>query len=218
MAEAQTHTRDAILTAATECLSLYGVERTSMADVAKRARVSRASIYVYFDGKEALFRAVVERVHDELITAAQTAAQREGSFQDRLAATLRARWLSLVEQVARSPHGAEVMAEDARIGGDLSADARRRTMDVLVSMFAAADRADELDLVGAGITPRQAAEIAYDGVRGLMHREEPPSEKQFTASVERFSRVLVRGLGVCQPAGDSAARLPAPERALRDQS
>jgi AcrR family transcriptional regulator len=195
MAETQTSMQDVILSAATECLSLYGVQRTSMTDVAKRAGVSRASMYVHFDGKEALFRAVVQRVHGELIAAAHAAARREGSFQERLAATLRARWVSLIEQIARSPHGAELLAEDARIGGDLSADARHKTMDLLVSMFEAADRAGELDLHGVGVTPRQAAEIAYDGVRGLMHREEPPSAAQFRVHVKVFSDVLVRGLG-----------------------
>lgn len=57
--------RDAVIDAALELFRLQGYHDTSMADVAKATGLLKGSIYHYFDGKEALAAAALERVIDE---------------------------------------------------------------------------------------------------------------------------------------------------------
>jgi len=53
--------RDAVLDAAQACFLELGYAATSMDQVAARAGVSKATIYAHFDGKDALFAAVIHR-------------------------------------------------------------------------------------------------------------------------------------------------------------
>lgn len=57
--------RDAVIDAALELFRLQGYHDTSMADVANATGLLKGSIYHYFDGKEALALAALDRVIDE---------------------------------------------------------------------------------------------------------------------------------------------------------
>ncbi len=57
--------RDAVIDAALDLFRLQGYHDTSMADVAKATGLLKGSIYHYFDGKEALALAALDRVIDE---------------------------------------------------------------------------------------------------------------------------------------------------------
>lgn len=52
---------DEILTAALEVFEASGFDAARMDDVAARAGISKAGVYLYFESKEALLRALVER-------------------------------------------------------------------------------------------------------------------------------------------------------------
>ena len=52
---------DEILDAATTVFGEQGFARTRLEDVAKRAGVSKGTLYLYFDSKESLFREMVRR-------------------------------------------------------------------------------------------------------------------------------------------------------------
>ena len=52
---------DRILDAAVEAAALHGIGRMSVADVAKRAGLSRPTVYKRFPSKDELVRATVER-------------------------------------------------------------------------------------------------------------------------------------------------------------
>src|SRR5213082_1462422 len=54
-------TRHRILDAAERIFERRGVSRTSLQDIAEAAGVTRGAIYWHFDGKEALFTAMMER-------------------------------------------------------------------------------------------------------------------------------------------------------------
>jgi AcrR family transcriptional regulator len=64
--EATERTRDAILAAAHECLSAVGLKKTSVEEVARRAGVSRGTVYLHFTDKTALLSAVLLRNGQEL--------------------------------------------------------------------------------------------------------------------------------------------------------
>ena len=53
--------RTQILDAAEECFERFGYRRSSMDDIARAGRMSKGSVYSYFDSKDELFRSVIER-------------------------------------------------------------------------------------------------------------------------------------------------------------
>ncbi len=56
-----------IIEASQRRFGLYGMEKTSMQDIADDLKLSKASLYYYFPDKESLYKAVVEKEQDEFI-------------------------------------------------------------------------------------------------------------------------------------------------------
>lgn len=54
-----------IIKAAQKRFGLYGIEKTSMREIADDLGLSKASLYYYFPDKESLYKAVVEKEQDE---------------------------------------------------------------------------------------------------------------------------------------------------------
>jgi AcrR family transcriptional regulator len=78
--------RSAILQAACELFSQFGVERISIAAIARKARVSPATIYNHFDSKEALAREFVTAMIDQLVSQVQEVLSPDRPFQEKMAA------------------------------------------------------------------------------------------------------------------------------------
>jgi AcrR family transcriptional regulator len=57
-----------ITEAAQKRFGLYGIEKTSMQEIARDIKLSKASLYYYFPDKESLYKAVVEKEQSEFIT------------------------------------------------------------------------------------------------------------------------------------------------------
>lgn len=62
----------------------YGLRRTTMEDVAKRARIGRATLYRRFSDKEQLFLAVIMRDVQRDLTTIQAAVAQQKTFLDGL--------------------------------------------------------------------------------------------------------------------------------------
>ena len=82
-----------ILDAALEVFVERGFAATRLDDVAQRAGVSKGTVYLYFDGKEELFKAVVRSgIVRAIEEAEQTVAGYEGSSADLLRALIAGWW------------------------------------------------------------------------------------------------------------------------------
>jgi AcrR family transcriptional regulator len=57
-----------IIEASQKRFGLFGVEKTSMREIADDLNLSKASLYYYFPDKESLYRAVVEKEQEEFIS------------------------------------------------------------------------------------------------------------------------------------------------------
>jgi TetR/AcrR family acrAB operon transcriptional repressor len=102
--EAQ-ETRTRILDAAEDVFHAHGVARTSLADVAHAAGVSRGAIYWHFRNKSDLFDAMCERVRlpmEEMVQA--TADEREIDPLGRLRKTC----LFVLREAVNNPHSRKV--------------------------------------------------------------------------------------------------------------
>jgi AcrR family transcriptional regulator len=129
-----------ILSAAENIFGRFGYRRASMSEIAQEAGLTRQALYHHYPGKEALFRAVVEQLH-ELAYEAEAAAglDREragGGLADILAGQIGARFRYLLECVEESPQADELLSEHQLQTRDLyqsfiehNADLRAETIE-----------------------------------------------------------------------------------------
>ncbi len=178
--------RARVLAAAVALFARYGFARTSMAEVAREAGVSRPWLYLHFDGKPALFRAMAENLVAKSLEDAACAWGAEASpVEERLAAAILAKDLPLF-RLQRSPHGAELLAVDTaltqRYGDRLEAEFATLLARLLSEEGLAFANLDGVDAACLLIV-RLAA--------GLKH--EMRDETEYVAAVGRFCRLVVRG-------------------------
>src|ERR1700712_1423351 len=99
--------RDRILDAAMLVFRRHGFRRSSMEQAAEAAGLTRQALYHHFNSKEALFRAVIERLHERALAAeiaAATAAEKAGgSLADILLAGGSARLRRFIASFDGSP-------------------------------------------------------------------------------------------------------------------
>ncbi|GAA4023989.1 TetR family transcriptional regulator [Actimicrobium antarcticum] len=98
-------TRSRILDAAENIFHANGVTRTSLADVALAANVTRGAIYWHFKNKGDLFNAMCERVH--LPMEAMIRKTADHSERDPLK-LLRAAFLFAIREIVHNPHARKV--------------------------------------------------------------------------------------------------------------
>src|SRR3954464_6883369 len=75
-----------LLDAARECVLAVGVRRTTFSDVARRAGVSRMTLYRRFGDLEALLAALMTREFGRLVAASREQAAKLGTTRERIVA------------------------------------------------------------------------------------------------------------------------------------
>jgi len=102
-----------LVAAALEVFVKRGYEGTTLADVARRAGVTKGTIYLYFENKEALFKAVVRETIVPVIAQGEALARSfTGSARDLLEQLVREYW-RLVGETALAGIPKLMMAEAA---------------------------------------------------------------------------------------------------------
>lgn len=84
-----------ILDAAVACFAERGFAATRLDDVAARAGVTKGTLYLYFSGKEELFKAVVRHWITANIARAETAVAEATATTPQLLTQLVTRWLEI---------------------------------------------------------------------------------------------------------------------------
>jgi TetR/AcrR family transcriptional regulator, transcriptional repressor for nem operon len=140
--------RDRLIAAARKMVHEQGVEKTTLADIAKASGVPLGNVYYYFKTKDDIVRAVVEA---HLHEAGELFATIEGAHAEPRA-RLKALFGALTEQadlIARygCPTGSLCLELDKRAGGPgAAAELMRAPVDWATRQFAAMGRADARDL------------------------------------------------------------------------
>jgi len=80
--------RQALLDAAYELFLERGMAKTSIGDIASRAKVAKGTFYLYFSDKDAILRALLGRISHKILTEACSAAEAlgEAPFADKVLA------------------------------------------------------------------------------------------------------------------------------------
>src|SRR5215211_6369939 len=83
-------TQEQILDAALDAMTTFGLARLSLADVAKRANLSRQTLYRYFRTKTDLLDAVVAREERRFLERILASAEAEGDARAAIGAAVTA--------------------------------------------------------------------------------------------------------------------------------
>lgn len=182
-----------ILDAAAVVFSRYGYQQTSVGQVADEARLTRQSLYRYFENKEAMFLAALHDLHEAaLVRAAEAgeAARARGlDLAGRLSAQLVA-WLDLyIERLDVSPHAGELVEESARQFGGVTLGYNQRLTERL-----AATIRQETGVTGGGAAETFAT-LLMAAVRGLKSARPPLARDDLKAQIEAATRLMVTGAG-----------------------
>ena len=222
--------RDRILDAAMAVFRRHGFRRSSIEQAAEAAGLTRQALYHHFKSKEALFRAVIERLHETAlaaeIAAAIAAEKAGGGLADILVAGVTAR-LQAIHRVVRrfaAYRGAVLRTSHSRRATST------RNMPALYAAHGVATiervcRKQRLALAD-GMTPQklaQCVEMAINGAKSA-HPGMQPADA-FVDDLTTMARMLVAGAVTplpkspsAKPAAKKAAPKTVPKKPTRHKS
>jgi TetR/AcrR family acrAB operon transcriptional repressor len=189
--------RARIIDAALLVFRRHGFRRSSIEQAAEAAGLTRQALYHHFDSKEALFRAVIERLHEDAlaaeIAAADAADKAGGGLADILVASVGAKLSQLAAALDGSPHVEELFSEHLLQARDLYQKYAAIYAEQLAATIARVCRKQGLAL-NAGMTPRELArciEMAVNGTKSAYPRMQPVDA--FLKDLDTMLRTLVAG-------------------------
>ena len=147
----------AILNAAFEAFARYGLRRTSMADIAKGAGMSRPALYLHYSGKEDIFNALV-RIHFERSeTAVARVLEVVRKPAEAILAVFHAIDGDVVEVMLNSPHADEMLSANSPFSQCAVQDAHARITRNIARWITAGVAEGRLSLHGLGATAEDVA-------------------------------------------------------------
>ncbi|WP_378940900.1 TetR/AcrR family transcriptional regulator [Mesorhizobium sp. ANAO-SY3R2] len=158
-----------ILDAALPVFIRYGFRKTSMADIAQAAGISRASLYLAFSNKEQLFRAGSARAHAKAMDEVGLALSGEGDVVARIEAAITAFQSSLIAPFGGSAEAAELFTANMALAEDITLDTRARLLEQLASHLSKAAQNGEINLSNVGAGPKDLADMIVSAMDGIKH-------------------------------------------------
>ena len=174
-----------VLIAGQTLFGRHGFQRTSMADIAREAGIARATLYLRYSDKRALFEALAAMLVDAALTGAETAWNDEGDLAANLEAVVLAKELGFFRLLNATPHGAELLAVDAELTHRHVARLDTGYTSLLTRFAKVAEQAGA-DLMAFGGADGLAEFVATAGA-GLKH--EVRTEPAYRDAVRRLARV-----------------------------
>lgn len=189
--------RDQILDGAQRVFTAKGFDAASMNDITREANVSKGTIYVYFENKEELFEALIDRERSHLFDNLPGLLGGDGSTAEKLrrygAALTR---LITSDPVMRAQRIVIAMAErKPELGARFYAQGPQRGKALLVQFLQDEVTAGRLAIEDAELAAFQFAEMCMAGIfrrRLFAHMSAPPTAEEIARSVEGAVTVFMR--------------------------
>ena len=209
--------RTRILDAAMLVFRRQGFRRSSIEQAAEAAGLTRQALYHHFKSKEALFRAVIERLYEEAFaaeTAATAAAEKAGgSLADIIVVAVSAKLGQMAKSLDGSPHVEELFSEHLAQARDLYQKYAAAHGEQLAATIARVCRKQGLTL-HAGMTPYDFArciEMTVNGTKSAYPAMQPANA--FLRDLEIMLRTFVAG--AVSPAKPRAAKPKPAKKSVR---
>ncbi len=196
--------RTRILDAAMAVFRRHGFRRSSIEQAAEAAGLTRQALYHHFKSREALFRAVIEQLHDSAlaaeVAAANAAEKAGGSRADILVAGGSARLSRFIASFDGSPHIEELFSEHLLQARDLYQKYAGLYAAHSVATIERVCRKQRLTLANGMTAPELArcVEMAINGAKSLNPGMQPADA--FLADLTTMARTLIAGAVVAKPA------------------
>ncbi|MCU4653663.1 TetR/AcrR family transcriptional regulator [Roseibacterium sp. SDUM158016] len=158
----------AVLEAAYSSFLQFGLRRTSMQDIADRAGMSRAALYLHYRNKEDIFHALMEAY---FAAAAEAVAEALASHDDpveAIAAGFAAQMGDAAEMMMQSPHADELLSAKHGAGRDIVSRGQARLVQVYGDWLAGELMAGRVAVDAVGAHPHETAAAmlaAFDGLK-----------------------------------------------------
>jgi AcrR family transcriptional regulator len=194
--------REELLDAATRLFSARGVADTAVSDIVAAVGVSQGTFYWYFESKESVVNAVVERVTDRIVGAVEAIVDEDAAALEKLLRT-RDATLSVVE---RDP---ELLEFFHRQGNEafhdhVSRESMRRLMPALERII--------VQGVSEGAFCLKHTDDAARFIAALMDVTDPfdafAEPERLSHHVEALTEFALRGLGCSDEAVAAAMAQP----------
>ena len=101
-------TQDLILDAAERLFARQGFTATTIKQIGKEAAVNPALLYYYYDSKETLYRAMLQRILGQLLARGTEGMERASTHADRIRAFVRAQ----AKLLAEHPHFPQLLVRE----------------------------------------------------------------------------------------------------------
>ena len=175
--------RSRIVGSARAAFMRFGFERTSLADIAVGAGVSRSALYHYFPGKENVLGAVVEEFHARILKAAGQALDKSQTLVGTLSGLLEVKFGQTLSLIAKSPHFVELIQATHRLTGPANRAADEAFHVLVVKALVRHGRPEEADAV---------ADTLIAAAKGLMQSGEVHvSKAKFEERLQRLIAWIV---------------------------
>lgn len=184
--------RARILEGAMKVVLTYGFSRTTMDDIAREAKISRPALYLLFKNKTDIYRACCADLLGKSLVEVRRALAEDDSLSGKLTAAIDRGLLSLLDQVARSPHGAEIMDMKTSLAADIVGAWRTEMADLLADAICKEATRVGADLAARGLSAPAMADMLLDGLEGIKTRIADPIERRDAA--RSLIRVIVLAL------------------------
>lgn len=182
----------AILRAAFTCFARYGLRRTSMADIAAGAGMSRPALYLHYAGKEDIFNALVRDHFDRSEKAVERVLAQPGRTEDILLAAFHAIDGDAVEAMLNSPHADEMLSADGPLSQASVAEAHARITRKIADWIAAGVAEGRLSLDGFDSTADDLAALLMAAKLGI--KSSARDFADYRAAQARVAAVFAKAL------------------------
>lgn len=186
--------QERVLAAALEVFGRYGFRKTSMEEVARSADISRQGLYLYFPGKEALFRAAVRQELDTALADASRCLDEEGAALDRRVVAALDAWLGrYIGSMLASDIAGLLQNPAVQIADMVDADVAAFDARLAEAIAAATAEADRRRL---GVTPQEIAAALHTVGQGAKYLSSSRRESraEFVDRVTTAVRLVLAGL------------------------
>ena len=179
---------DHILDAALPVFVRHGFRKASMADIARAANISRASLYLSFGSKEELFRAGSTRAHASTMRNVEAALAGSGDVFVRIESAIAAFHRGLIAPFAASADAVELFEINMALARDITLAARATLVERLAQVLADAQAAGVVALGRLDATPADIANVIIAAMEGIKHA--PGDGAKLEAGMQLFMRLL----------------------------
>ncbi|MDI1266781.1 MAG: helix-turn-helix domain containing protein [bacterium] len=187
---------ETILDAALPVFVRLGFRKTSMADIARAAGMSRAALYLCFSSKEDLFRAGSTRAHGRTMRNVESELAGEDDVFSRIERAVAVFQRELIAPFAASGDAAELFDTNMTLARDITQGARTKLVALLAQALADAQASGA---IAVEATPADVAAILVGAMEGI--KDAQVEGRDLLADTQLFLRLLRQALTRNLPAG-----------------